>query len=1767
MSGMEICRPIAFRHAHGNQKFGVCSTLLAILVVLLLFGTHASAFGPGDRLKAISTAYIRTGPGTSYATADTAFSGDLGVIISGPYYDGTYYWYSNHWDSHFSGYSASLNLNAIAPAAPILIFPGNTSSSSPNIITNFTPTFSWYPSTGATNYGLYIRDATSGSIIYSNDYIRNRTSLTGSPSQGFTPGHSYKWNMTASDSAGFSSASGLLYFLFVPPATNIVTLNAGSITATSAVLNCSFYPAGTTAYAYFQFGTTSAYGTTFGEANITTSLSSQWFLWATNNNLSPNTTYHYQVVVINNGGTYYGNDSYFTTLDSVPVAPSNLVASNASTGISLTWQDNSASESGFRIQRRQGSTYAYFSVGANQTNYTDTSAVQSMDYCYAISATNSSGASAQTSEQCDTYTMPGSPPLAIIVGNLTPVTGNTTYYGSYSTGSGLSYLWVTSKGQSSTASNPSFAFNSPGQNWIYLTVTDSSHRTSPASISINVRASNAGNSMGNDVGADPVVLSTGNYIQNHVDLELPGKGFPFAFRRFYNSKFSDQTGKPLGFGWTCNYNVRVQDAGTNVLVIQGDGSTWSFLSTNGIYVGELGLYDTLTKTNGDWLLSDKSQTVTRFVGTNGQLLSITDKNGNVLTCSYAGGVLSAITNSAGRVVTFDTNSLGCIASMTDQAGRTIQFFYDSNTNLITVIDANGNVTTNRYNQNHQITDAFDARSNRYVHNDYDTNTLVVNQQCDAFTNWTYFVYDFTNRITIQTNVLGKASVYYFDDRLLETNMLDEAGNRQVFGYDTNCNRILVQDKNGRQTLYGYDAFGNVTNKTDAANNVTSIAYDARNNPLRRVDALGNATLFGYDANGNLTTTTNAISLASRVQYDGSGLPTILTDPRGFSSTNQYDGSGNLAASIDAKGAMTRYEYDSVGRKIRQIDALNRTNSFFYDNNNNLLYMVDSLGFTNSGSYDANNNRIAITNPRNAATTNVFDLKDRLVSSADALANIFSSSYDPLDRKVSVTDALGHTAYFAFDDIGNLVATTNALNQVVHFTFDPVGNQTSMIDPINNSVTNYFDVLNRKILTIDSLNHSNATAYDVLSRVTATTNGDGQLTQYFYDPIGRLTNVVDSAGKPVFFGYDENGNRVRIIDPNGHTWTNVVDELNRVKEQDDPQGHKTFFSYDPVGNLTNKITANGDSISYGYDALNRLTTIGYPTGPPVMFGYDSVGNRTNMTDGAGVTTWRFDLLNRLTSITDPYGQTIANGYDQNGNRANLTYPGNKVVQYGFDALNRMTALTNWLGGIVSYAYDSRGSLVGSTNANGTTVAMGYDNADRLVTLANIRADASIIASYALTLDAVGNHTQATHTQPLFPILPNQTNTYSYDADNRLLTIDSQTVTHNGNGDLTGIGTNSFVFDFEDRLLQCTLTNGTGTFTYDGIGNRLARTVNVVGRRFVLDRMGALTQVLIETDTNNAPLAYYIYGLGLAERISADGKVATYHYNIQGSTVAITDSGGNITDSYAYDSFGVLANSDGDSPQPFRYLGRYGIVDDSTGLLYARARYFNPQLGRFITKDPVTGKDSDGQSLNRYIYALNNPLRFVDPTGLSAHEGHYNSYSYNPYAAEAAYWQAYYDSASWMIPYLTFFKYSGDAAQIGLAFVSGGESVAVQRGVEGAVQGGIKKFTASTLGRQGEAAIQEATGLSKNTETFIVNGRARIPDFVVKRELVSDIPTQLIESKNVQYQSLTSQLRDYADLVGPGGRIDVALPTWARVSKPLQNAFDDPANPLFRMDLNF
>jgi RHS repeat-associated protein len=155
--------------------------------------------------------------------------------------------------------------------------------------------------------------------------------------------------------------------------------------------------------------------------------------------------------------------------------------------------------------------------------------------------------------------------------------------------------------------------------------------------------------------------------------------------------------------------------------------------------------------------------------------------------------------------------------------------------------------------------------------------------------------------------------------------------------------------------------------------------------------------------------------------------------------------------------------------------------------------------------------------------------------------------------------------------------------------------------------------------------------------------------------------------------------------------------------------------------------------------------------------------------------------------------------------------------------------------------------------------------------------------------------------------------------------------------------------------------------------------------VQDANRALPNVVAETDGSGAITSYYVYGLGLLSKVLPDGTAYYYHFDSRGSTVALTDAFQTVTDAYAYDPFGEVVAENGTTPNPFRYLGRHGVMDDGNGSLQVRARYYLPEAGRFITKDSLTGSDGDSQSLHRYVYAVNNPIKLIDISGFSPSEG--------------------------------------------------------------------------------------------------------------------------------------------------------------------------------------
>ena len=199
--------------------------------------------------------------------------------------------------------------------------------------------------------------------------------------------------------------------------------------------------------------------------------------------------------------------------------------------------------------------------------------------------------------------------------------------------------------------------------------------------------------------------------------------------------------------------------------------------------------------------------------------------------------------------------------------------------------------------------------------------------------------------------------------------------------------------------------------------------------------------------------------------------------------------------------------------------------------------------------------------------------------------------------------------------------------------------------------------------------------------------------------------------------------------------------------------------------------------------------------------------------------------------------------------------------------------------------------------------------------------------------------------------------------------------------------SFEYDSANRLVKADAYR----YIYDGEDVRIKSVYYTTETEYVYNTNAKLGQLLQRSV--NGVVTKYVYGLGLIGE-EKFGTFKTYHFDYRGSTSAITDIYGNITDTFSYDTYGNLLSRSGHyTDTPFMYNGRDGVMTDNNGLIYMRARYYCPELRRFINADILHGEISDSTSLNRYSYVNGNPVSFVDPFGLEAKLDKYINSNYS------------------------------------------------------------------------------------------------------------------------------------------------------------------------------
>ncbi len=720
-------------------------------------------------------------------------------------------------------------------------------------------------------------------------------------------------------------------------------------------------------------------------------------------------------------------------------------------------------------------------------------------------------------------------------------------------------------------------------------------------------------------------------------------------------------------------------------------------------------------------------------------------------------------------------------------------------------------------------------------------------------------------------------------------------------------------------------------------------------------------------------------------FNAQGRLTQITDRNGNFVTPQYDANGRLQSVTDAVGRVTTFTYGATGKIIKVTDPAGREATYEYDASNNLIKTVDMAGNLVTYTYDANSYMNSLTTPKGTyQVTNVPYVEPAfglVVSSiADPLGN--SRAYTtPGNVIVQVDDANGNPwQYFIRASDAATTDFTDPLGNKLHLDIDGAGNTTAIKDAKGNQTNLSYDSRGNVLTITNPLQNKVTLTYDNRDNLTSLKDPLLRTYQYVYDAKDHLTKVTDPKSGVTIFTYDSFGQLTSLTDPRNNVTTFTYDNQGNLKTMTTPLGHITSYSYDAIGRLISATTPKGDTINYSYDDIDRLTKINYPDSSVALYTYECC-NLKMVSDKNGTLNFVYDKANRMATYADVFGKAIQYGYDKAGNLLSLSYPDGKLVTYEYDKANRLIKVTDWLGNTVTYDYDAAGNLISARTFSGLVTAYQYDKSNRLTALANVKPDGSLLSYYKYTLDVLGNRKTVAAQEPLSLALQPEMVTSSYDPDNQLTSATGKTFVHDNNGNLIseteGANVKTYGYDLNDRLTQVTANGQTTQYQYDGLGYRLSKTVGSSVTRYVLDPNGVLSNVLGETDATGNFTSYYVYGLGLVSKITPNGQTFFHQYDGLGSTMAMTDPSGNVLNKYAYDPFGNLSSNFTETiPNPFRYVGRFGVMDESNGLLYMRARYYSPEVARFISKDPI----GLAGGLNMYAYVRNNPVRLIDPTGL-------------------------------------------------------------------------------------------------------------------------------------------------------------------------------------------
>jgi len=1130
---------------------------------------------------------------------------------------------------------------------------------------------------------------------------------------------------------------------------------------------------------------------------------------------------------------------------------------------------------------------------------------------------------------------------------------------------------------------------------------------------------------------NPINIGSGNKYEQVTDYETAGQN-KLDFSRYYNSYATTNTyATTLGRNWRSTFDRYLQFiSGDQIEAERADGRLLTFISS-GSWVTDTDVDYSLAYSSGNYLLTDPDDTVETYTsaGGKGQLSSIKYRGGYTQTLSYnSSGQLSSVSDSYSRTLGFSYSSAGLLTGLTtpDTLALTYGYTMYSSANMLTSVSYNTSPATSiqyKYENTsfpYALTGLVDEDGNRYATWQYDSSGRAVLSQHAGGIDEIQVAYDDSTGNRTVTGPLGIQETYVFTtlQGVPKVTEIDRASNGTVayasssFSYDTNGYLASVTDWNGNQTSYTNNSHGDPTTIVFASGSgvsrTTTIAYSSAYPHLPVTITAPDVTqTLTYDSSGRLLTNTLTDKTSTSVPYFTSGqfrtwnytwnstgqLLSVQLPRTDVTAKTTYGYTGGTLTSItDALShATTVLTYKSGGWPLTVTDPNSVLTTLSYTPRNWLTSSVLSLSsggtLTTSLTYDSAGNLTKFTRPDNSYLSYGYNAARQLTSITNRLSESQAITYNSAGNITQVlwkdsggTTTRQHTA--TYDALGRMLTDVGGMSQSTAFTYDNNGNTLTVTDPLSHVTTNTYDALNRLSTITDAATDLTTLTYDAHNNVLTVTDPRSKVTSYVYDGFGDVIQETSPERGTTVLTYSSDFLPLQQTDANGYVTNMTYDALDRILTRAYPADStlNVAFTYDQtghgkgIGHLTSLTDAPG-SLSLNYEERGLVTSNARTISSKVYttaFSYESAGRLSTLTYASSgwLVTYARDNAGQVSSVTAKAPSTSAVNLATSvthmpfGPLKSLTYGNGVTDARTFDLDYRMTSVKDVGTSNIqysSYGYNANNNVTSITDnvTSANNQAFVYDVVNRFT------SGTGVYGTKTATFDSAGN--MLTYAGTTF--------TYS-SASNRMSASGANSVSYNSAGNITAIGTTpTFTYNKANQMATAVVSGTTSTYTYDAFGQRL-KTVTGANPANI-QSYGLDGSVLTESNSNVETDYAYLDGIPLAAIQPAAATISAIHTDRLATPQKATNSSKTVVWTGNYQPFGLVSPT-ASITMNLRFRGQYA---DVTGFSHNGFRDYNPNFGRYLEFDPI----GLAGGINGYPYALSNPIRYVDPSGLISLRG--------------------------------------------------------------------------------------------------------------------------------------------------------------------------------------